>query len=117
MLIESIDGSLQLFSRINDFRKYSGEAPYYRIELAGLTEHTFLNEKLYQININKKIGEIKKTDLIIIPIICGDLPKTIKSNEGFGDWIREQYHKGAEIASLLLRMKMAFIQVAALTYT
>lgn len=96
----SIDGSLQLFSRINDFRKYNGEDPYYRVELVGLTEHTYLNEKLYRININKKISEIKKTDLIVIPIICGDFPKTIKSNEGYGDWITEQYQKGAEIASL-----------------
>lgn len=96
----SIDGSLQLFSRINDFRKYRGEDPYYRVELVGLTEHTYLNENLYRININKKISEIKKTDLIVIPIICGDFPKTIKSNEGYGDWITEQYHKGAEIASL-----------------
>jgi transcriptional regulator GlxA family with amidase domain len=96
----SIDGSLQLFSRINDFRKYSGEKPFYRIELAGLTEHTYLNEELYIINVNKKISEIKKTDLIVIPIICGDFSKTLKSNEGFCDWIKEQYHKGAEIASL-----------------
>ena len=96
----SIDGSLQLFSRINDFRKYSGEKPFYRIELAGLTEQTSLNEELYIINVNKKISEIKKTDLIIIPIICGDFSKTLKSNEGFCDWIKEQYHKGAEIASL-----------------
>ena len=96
----SIDGSLQLFSRINDFLKYSGEKPFYRIELAGLTEHTYLNEELYIINVNKKISEIKKTDLIVIPIICGDFAKTLKSNEGFCDWIKEQYHNGAEIASL-----------------
>jgi len=96
----SIDGSLQLFSRINDFRKYNGEKPFYKIELAGLTEHTYLNEELYSINVNKKISEIKKTDLIVIPIICGDFSKTLRSNEGFCDWIKEQYHNGAEIASL-----------------
>jgi transcriptional regulator GlxA family with amidase domain len=96
----SIDGSLQLFSRINDFRKYSGEKPFYRIEVAGLTEHTYLNEGLYSINVNKKISEIKKTDLIVIPIICGDFSKTLKSNEGFSDWIKEQHQNGAEIASL-----------------
>jgi transcriptional regulator GlxA family with amidase domain len=96
----SIDGSLQLFSRINDFLKYSGKKPFYRIEVAGLTEHTCLNEELYVINVNKKISEIEKTDLIVIPIICGDFSKTLKSNEGFCDWIREQYHQGAEIASL-----------------
>lgn len=96
----SIDGSLQLFSRINDFRKYNGEAPFYEIELAGLTAHTHLNEALYSINVNKIISDIKKTDLIIIPIICGDFEKTLKSNEGYCDWIKEQYQNGAEIASL-----------------
>lgn len=96
----SIDGSLQLFSRINDFRKYNGENPFYRVELAGLTEHTYLNDGLYSVNVNKKISEIKRTDLIVIPIICGDFSKTLKANEGFSDWIKEQYHNGAEIASL-----------------
>jgi transcriptional regulator GlxA family with amidase domain len=96
----SIDGSLQLFSRINDFLKYSEKKPFYTIELVGLTDHTYLNEKLYSINVNKKIGEIKKTDLIVIPIICGDFSQTLKSNEGYCDWIKEQYHNGAEIASL-----------------
>ena len=96
----SIDGSLQLFTRINDFRKYNGETPFYKIEVAGLTAHTHLNEALYSINVNKKINDIKKTDLIIIPIICGDFSKTLQSNEGYRDWIIDQYHNGAEIASL-----------------
>lgn len=96
----SIDSSLQLFSRINDFRKHNGEMPFYKIELVGLTAHTYLNEELYIINVNKKINEIKKTDLVVIPIICGDFSQTLSSNEGFCDWVKEQYHNGAEIASL-----------------
>ncbi|MBS0029255.1 GlxA family transcriptional regulator [Chitinophaga sp. 22321] len=96
----SIDGSLQLFSRINDFLKYSGKAAFYTIEIVGLTAHTSLNGALYTINVDKKISEVKKTDLIVIPIICGDFPKTLKSNEGFCDWVRAQYQEGAELASL-----------------
>jgi transcriptional regulator GlxA family with amidase domain len=96
----SVDGSLQLFSRINDFLKYSGKEPFYSLELIGISDYTVLNDGLYNIKSNKVLNEIKKTDLIIIPIICGDFTKMINANHEFVGWIKNQYHSGSEIASL-----------------
>ena len=96
----SIDGSLQLFTRVNDFLSYQGRPPFYKIELVGLSDLTTLNNGLYNININKQITQIKKTDLIIIPIICGDIPKVLKANKDFCAWLIKQYKSGAEVASL-----------------
>ncbi|MFB6457132.1 GlxA family transcriptional regulator [Chitinophaga sp. Hz27] len=96
----SIDGSLQLFSRINDFLRYKGQPPFYKIEVVGLGAQTSLNGALYTINADKTIADVTKTDLVIIPIICGDFPKTLKSNEAFCEWVSHQYQQGAEIASL-----------------
>jgi transcriptional regulator GlxA family with amidase domain len=41
-----------------------------------------------------------ETDLIIIPIICGDIPKMLKTNVEFSAWLIKQYKSGSEIASL-----------------
>jgi transcriptional regulator GlxA family with amidase domain len=96
----SIDGSVQLFTRVNDFLAYQEKNPFYEIELIGLSGLTTLNNGLYNININKRIDEIKKTDLIIIPIICGDFKKNLEANKEFNAWVVEQYKLGSEIASL-----------------
>jgi transcriptional regulator GlxA family with amidase domain len=96
----SIDGAVQLFTRVNDFLSYQGKKPFYKIELVGLSDLTTLNNGLYSIHINKQINEVKKTDLIIIPIICGDIPKVVKANNEFSDWLVKQYKSGSEIASL-----------------
>jgi len=96
----SIDGCVQLFTRVNDFLSYRGEKSFYKIELVGLSNLTTLNNGLYNINIGKRIDEIEKTDLIIIPIICGDIPKVLKANKEFSAWLIKQYKSGSEIASL-----------------
>lgn len=96
----SLDGSHQLFSRINDFLKYKGESSFYTVEFIGANKETSLNGGIYKIQVDRTITEISKTDLIIIPIICGDFTKMIKVNEVFVDWIKQQYHNNAEIASL-----------------
>jgi transcriptional regulator GlxA family with amidase domain len=98
--LTSLDGSLQMFSRINDFLKYQGKEPIYKIELVGLTENTSLNDGTYTIKSDKLLNEINKTDLVIIPMICGDFKTVLQENEGFNEWIIDQYIKGAEIASL-----------------
>jgi transcriptional regulator GlxA family with amidase domain len=96
----SIDGSVQLFTRVNDFLAYQGKNHFYKIELVGLSDLITLNNGLYNINTDKRIDEIKKTDLIIIPIICGDFQKILKANEAFSAWVINQYKSGSEIASL-----------------
>jgi transcriptional regulator GlxA family with amidase domain len=50
---------------------------------------------------SKTIEEVKKTDLIIIPGLVGDMEAQIKRNEQLIDWIRVQrVEHDAEIASL-----------------
>lgn len=98
--INSIDGTVQLFTRVNDFLKYKGQKPFYKIEVVGITKDTILNNGLYTINADKLLENVKKTDLIVIPITCNDFTKTIKANEAFSSWIIKQYKMGAEVASL-----------------
>ena len=98
--INCIDSSYQILNRVNDFQRYQGKEPVYVVEIAGLTKGIKLNNGLYSINVNKTIDEIHKTDVIVIPIICGDFSKTATTNEQYRDWVITQYHNGAEIVSL-----------------
>jgi len=98
--LTSLDGTHQLFTRVNDFLNYSGQKDFYQVDLVAAKGQTTLNNGLYKISATKTINEKFKTDLIVIPIICGDFSKMIEANKVFADWIIEQYCRGSEIASL-----------------
>lgn len=98
--MSSIDSSYQILSRVDDFLKYSGNPPFYTVEIVGLKKNTKLNNGLYNIKVDKIINEIEHTDVIVIPLICGDFTKTFKRNEQYSAWILSQYHTGAEIVCL-----------------
>jgi transcriptional regulator GlxA family with amidase domain len=98
--ITSIDSSYQILNRVNDFLRYQGKAPFYTVEIVGLEKHVQLDHGLYNINVKNTISDIQKTDLIVIPLLCGDFAKALQTNEGYVDWLISQYHNGAEIVSL-----------------
>jgi len=75
-------------------------SPFYDVEIVATTKTATINKRLYSINVGKTIDEIKKTDMIFIPIICSDFTKTAEVNEKYRDWVIDQYRGGAEIVSL-----------------
>jgi len=98
--VSCIDSSYQILTRINDFLKYQGKEPFYKVEMAGVQTHTALNNGLYSIRANKTINEIIQTDVIVIPLICGDFSKTFAKNKPYASWLLAQYQNGAEIVCL-----------------
>ena len=96
----SIDSSHQLFSRVNDFMRYQGKPPFYDIEVVGLTNNTKLSNGLYTISSDKTIHQIKKTNVIVLPLLCGNFKEAIQENKKYTDWLINQYHNGAEIVCL-----------------
>src|SRR6476469_1635660 len=96
----SIDSSHQILTRVNDFMKYQGKAPFYNVEIVGLEENTEINGGLYNIHVNKTIRQVEKTDMVVLPLLCGDFPKAIAENKGYVNWVINQYHKNAEILCL-----------------
>lgn len=95
-----IDSSHQLFSRVNDFMRYQGKSPFYDIELVGLAKSTKHSSGLYTINTDKTINQIEQTDVIVLPLLCGNFKKAIQENKKYTNWLIAQYHKGAEIVCL-----------------
>ncbi len=98
--INCIDSSYQILNRVNDFLKYQGKEPFYTVEIVGLSKNTSLGNGLYNINLNHTIDDIAKTDVIVIPILCGDFSKALIKNEKYADWVLSQYYNGAEIVCL-----------------
>lgn len=95
-----IDSCFQILNRVNDFQRYKGLPPFYKVEIVGAKKRSAINKGLYHINVSRKIDEVKKTDMILVPIVCGDFSKTAQTNKIYRDWVVRQHKKGAEIVSL-----------------
>src|SRR5216684_4186301 len=73
--------------------------PYFDIELVSLDTRSVKSFSDYPIACHTQVAKVKKTDLILIPSLPGDYKQCIKLNDRFIKLMREQYRKGAEIAS------------------
>jgi transcriptional regulator GlxA family with amidase domain len=98
--LSSVDTTHQLFSRVNDFMRYQGKAPVYQIEVVGIAKNTELASGRYTIQTDKLIDELGKTDVIVVPLLCGEFTKAIQQNRPYTDWLIDQYGRGAEILCL-----------------
>ena len=99
-ILGSIEGPRQLLAGANSWAMSMGKGPLFQVQLVGFTRETPLIYGMYTIRTEHTIEEIKKTDLVIIPALDGDLKIALEQNKDFIPWIVKQYKAGAEIASL-----------------
>jgi len=95
-----IEGSFILFNKANDFLAMRGRAPLFHVQLVGLTADAQQYDRPFSVRPDVPIDKVRRTDLIIIPAVNGDMTKVIEANKGFLPWIVQQYKAGAEVASL-----------------
>ncbi len=100
-ILGNIEGPRQVFTEVNQLLASMNKSPLFEVQLAGLSNESLLNDGLYTVATDQ-IKNIKKTDLIIIPAMYGNLEKAIKDNKEFIPWIVKQYEAGTEVASLCL---------------
>lgn len=98
----NIAGTHQILSQVNTFMQGMGRQPEFRIQMVGIAREIRQSSGFYTITPDVMIGEVAKTDLIIIPAIHGDQAEAISLNRDFVPWILEQYESGAEIASMCI---------------
>jgi transcriptional regulator GlxA family with amidase domain len=101
-ILGSLEGSRQLLSQVNQFFAAKGMPPVFKVQLVGLDKTTPITGGLFTVNTDVTLQDVQKTDLIIIPALDGDLVQAIENNKDFIPWIVQQYHSGAEVASLCL---------------
>lgn len=101
-ILGSLEGTRQLFCQVNEFAKSRGAEPIFKVQLVGIQKETALTGGLFTANTDVTIDDVTNTDLIVIPAVDGDLAEAIEINRAFLPWIKEQYDKGSEVASLCL---------------
>lgn len=101
-ILGSLEGSRQIFTQVNAFCKTKGMPALFKVQLVGLSKETSLAGGLFTVNTDAVLEQVKKTDLIIIPALDGELNNAIKINSDFIPWIKKQYANGAEVASLCM---------------
>lgn len=99
-LVAAIGNARFMFTIVNRFLVDRGTPPMFNVQLVGLSDEMELDGGVYTIRSDTTIYELKKTDLILIPPVSGAIRESVDSNRAFLPWIKEQYHSGAEVASL-----------------
>jgi transcriptional regulator GlxA family with amidase domain len=101
-ILGSLEGSRQLLTQVNQFMRSMGREPVFDVQLVGLSKETPISGGSFTVNTNVIFSDVKKTDLIIIPALDGEITAAIDNNKDFLPWIIEQHNNGAEIASLCM---------------
>jgi transcriptional regulator GlxA family with amidase domain len=101
-VMEAIADPRYMFTAANEFLVAEGKKPLFNVQLVGLKKEVKLMNDLVTVHPDKTIDEVKKTDLIFIPAISGDIQTALDKNKQFIPWIIAQHDKGAEVASLCI---------------
>jgi transcriptional regulator GlxA family with amidase domain len=99
-VMQAIADPQYLFSAVNQFLAVSGKKPLFKVQLVGAKKEVKLNDGLFSVHTDVQLKDVKKTDLVFIPALFGDMKAAIAKNKILLPWINEQYAKGAEVASL-----------------
>ena len=99
-VMQAIADPQYLFSAVNQFLTVSGKKPLFNVMLVGAKKEIKLNDGLFSVHTDKQLKDVKKTDLVFIPALFGDMPTAIAKNKTLLPWIKAQYNNGAEVASL-----------------
>jgi transcriptional regulator GlxA family with amidase domain len=99
-ILGSVEGPRQVFTEVNQVLMNMGKEPLFKVQLVGLTNEVSAANGIYTVYTDVLLKDVKKTDLVIIPAMDGDMEKNLSDNSAMIPWIIKQYKSGAEIASL-----------------
>lgn len=101
-VLAAIGDPRYMFTAVNQFLEASGKPALFQVQLVGQSKEVRLNEGLFSVHTDRLLEEVKKTDLIFIPALSGDMKTALEINKGLVPWITGQYRNGAEVASLCI---------------
>ncbi|MEJ7739665.1 MAG: helix-turn-helix domain-containing protein [Chitinophagaceae bacterium] len=99
-VLASIVDPRTMFTGTNEFLEAAGKPALFKVQLVGLSKEVQFNNGLFSVKTDVLFRDVKKTDLIIVPALSGDLKTALALNRELLPWIVKQYQKGAEVASL-----------------
>lgn len=99
--LSSVIGPYKFFLKANEYMEFTGREPVFKVQLAGVNKQLDLYDGVFSIRPHLHIKDVKKTDLLIIPAQAySGLEHTISINKQCIEFIKEQHHLGAEVASI-----------------
>jgi transcriptional regulator GlxA family with amidase domain len=101
-VIEAIADPRYMFTAVNQFLQAAGKPPLFKVELVAMKKEMKLEKSIFSVHADQLIDDVKKTDLIFIPAISGDIKTSLELNKELVPWIVDQYKNGAEVASLCI---------------
>jgi transcriptional regulator GlxA family with amidase domain len=97
---EAVADPRYLFNTANQFLLAAGKDPFFKVELVAMKKTVKLQDGFFSVHPDRLLDEVEKTDLVVIPALFGDMKKAVEKNKETIPWLLDQYHKGAELASL-----------------
>ena len=101
-VLTSITDPRYMFTAVNEFLIKAGREPLFKVQMVGLSPEVLLNQGSFSVHTDVLMKDVKKTDLVVVPALSGDLKKALELNKDFMPWIIAQYENGAEVASLCI---------------
>lgn len=101
-VLAAVSDPRYMFTAVNQFLTAANKPPLFEVELVGESREVRFNGGLFSVHTNRLLSEVRRTDLIFIPALSGDLRTALALNKGLEPWVIEQYRNGAEVASLCL---------------
>ncbi len=101
-VVEAVADPHYMFNAVNLFLQASGKKPLFHVQLVALNKEVNLLNSAFSVHPDIQLKDVKKTDLVFIPALSGDMKKALQLNKQLIPWIVEQYKNGAEVASLCI---------------
>ncbi|MBV6641271.1 MAG: helix-turn-helix domain-containing protein [Cyclobacteriaceae bacterium] len=100
--IVNIGGAFQILNWASDMFFNQSRQPLFQVELVGIGTPSPDADGFYTITPQKTLDQIKRTDLIIVPAVHGNLEQVMKENRPLMEWVVSQHRQGAEVASMCI---------------
>ncbi len=99
--VACIVGSYQVFSAANSYFERLGRETVFRVNLVSVDRKTCLEQGFLTMKADSTIQEDQKYDLIIVPAtMIRTYDSATVNNKALMDWMKNQYERGVEIASM-----------------
>lgn len=99
-VMEAVADPRYMFTAANQFLMSAGKAPLFAVELVGQNKEVRLHDGVFSVHADKVLADVKRTDLVVIPALFGDMKQAVEKNQEIIPWIVQQHQQGAEVASL-----------------
>ncbi len=99
-VLASIDDPRHIFTMVNGLLADAGKPPAFKVQLVGLAKDVSLHNSSFTVHTDLLVKDVKKTDLVFIPALAGNIETAMEINKDFIPWIIQQYKSGAEVISL-----------------